>query len=174
MTTLYNLPQIEGTREETVPLFAHMEAEVWADAYGYKGFYIVSTRGNVISNYKTLEHRMAVHWSEYHQHYTVRLTRPERGPVNVRLHRLVMMTFGEIPQMQYKKVTFKDGNPRNVTLSNLQWSDEALARLSEDQVRAMRLIPHAKYRIREIATDFDVSPETVRDVLEMRTWWWVK
>jgi len=170
MTTLYSLPPITGTRDESLPLFQFSETEVWADAYGFKGFYIVSTRGNVISNHKKQETRLRPSWDDRAKRYSIQLSNGENRARKVALSRLIKATFSKIPNMHRKIVVFKDGNPRNVVLENLEWSDPLLAVLNERQVRAIRAVPHAKYKTSALAEEFGVCPETIRNIINFETW----
>lgn len=171
MRTLYALAPIDGedSLDNPLPLLSYLDREIWADMYGFKGFYLISTYGNVISNHHTLEFRKSVAWSHDKQTYRVRLhidgRKYERS-----LARVLKMTFDPVPNMRQKYVTFKNGNPRNVTLNNLVWRDAITGKLCEADVIAIRSTPHAKYITRELAARYGVSKETIEDVLSYKTW----
>lgn len=176
MITLYSLePFAQVVAKDKItelPLFQFANEEIWADVNGFKGFYLISTHGNVMSNYHTLERRVSVQWSKNHCAYRVKLYANGKK-IYRSLARLMKMTFDPIADMEHKCVTYKNGNPRNVTLKNLIWIDNPGSKLTPDDVRAIRAIPFAKYNMHEIALKYGVRVDAISDVLTCSTWWWV-
>ena len=110
-----------------------MVKELWKDVKGFEGLYQVSTLGRV----RSLDTEVKCYPLErkpYTQKRKGRILKPYPqggGHLTVtlykdgveeycRVHRLVAIAFLENP-MEYKVVTFKDGDMYNITLDNLRW-----------------------------------------------------
>lgn len=98
--------------------------EIWKDIKEYEGLYQVSNKGNVKS-------------MNYHQTGEEKILRPgvDRGGYlilmlskngkckSLKVHRLVLMTFAPIENMDKLEVNHKDENKQNNNLNNLEWCD---------------------------------------------------
>lgn len=175
MRTLYSLAPIDGedSLANPLPLLSYLDRELWADMYGFKGFYLISTYGNVISNHYKVERRKAVKWCAHRNEWVVELHIEGKRHYRA-LSRLMKLTFDPVPGMDVKVVTFKNGNPQNVTLENLVWSDASKSKLTASDVRAIRATPYGKYITAELAMKYGVSPRTIEKVLDFASWHWIK
>jgi len=98
------------------------------------------------------------------------------------VHRLLMMVWGP-PQPRWAQcIRHVDGNPANCDLDNLAWAtfaeneaDKAVhgtrrARLSPDQVRAIRARYAAGDNMSAVAREHGVAQQTASDIAMRRTW----
>lgn len=106
--------------------------EIWKDIKEYEGLYQVSNIGNV----KSLERER---WNGYNWiinkerilkpgvskcgYLQVNLYKDRKHKI-LRVHRLVLMTFAPIDNMDKFEVNHKDENKQNNCLSNLEWCDK--------------------------------------------------
>lgn len=112
-----------------------MSKEIWRDIPEYEGLYQVSTLGKV----RSLDVKIECYPVERKQYIRLRkgrmlkLYRDTRGyhfiglhkngeNEKLLMHRLMAMVFLENP-MDYRDVTFKDGDRSNLTIDNLMWID---------------------------------------------------
>ena len=112
-----------------------MSKEVWRDIPEYEGLYQVSTLGKV----RSLDVKIECYPVERKPYVRLRkgrmlkLYRDTRGyhfiglhkngeNEKLLMHRLMAMVFLENP-MDYRDVTFKDGDRSNLTIDNLMWID---------------------------------------------------
>ena len=110
-----------------------MSKEIWRDIPEYEGLYQVSNLGKV----RSLDVKIKCYPVERKQYVRLRkgkmlkLYRDTRGYHFIGLHkngenekllvhRLMAMVFLENP-MDYRDVTFKDGDRSNLTIDNLMW-----------------------------------------------------
>lgn len=106
--------------------------EIWKDIKEYEGLYQVSNIGNV----KSLERER---WNGYNWIINKeRILKPgvskcgylqvnlykDRKHKMLRVHRLVLMTFAPINNMDKLEVNHKDENKQNNNLDNLEWCDK--------------------------------------------------
>lgn len=175
MRTLYALAPIDGedSLDNPLPLLSYLDNEIWADMYGFKGFYLISTYGNVISNHWKVERRKTLKWSPFRNEWVYELSMGGHDYIRS-LARLLKTTFDPVPGMERKVVTFKNGNPRNVTFDNLVWHDHSSSRLTADDIRAIRATPHAKYRTHELSKQYGVQEKQIRKILDYTSWHWIK
>lgn len=113
-----------------------MKTEIWKDIEGYKGLYMISNKGRVISLGRKSVFKSKNQYGEFEvervvsprilsasdrQGYkAVVLYSKDGEPKPFLVHRLVITAF--IPNPQNKPcVNHKDGNPSNNRLSNLEW-----------------------------------------------------
>lgn len=98
--------------------------ETWKDIKGYEGLYQISNMGNVKSlNYnRTKEERIKKPGVDSNGYLRVILCR-EGNCKTLFVHRLVLMTFAPISNMDKFDVNHKDENKQNNCLSNLEWCD---------------------------------------------------
>lgn len=110
-----------------------MVEELWKDVKGYEGLYQVSNLGRVRSldfekEYNPIDRKPykkilkgRVLKTRLNNKGCKCLTLYKDGVRKIRVvHRLVAIAFLENP-MEYKVVTFKDGDMYNITLDNLRW-----------------------------------------------------
>ena len=110
-----------------------MSKEIWKDIPNYEGLYQVSNLGKVRSLDRVKEYypRDRKAYTKNVEGRILKLYCDPRGYRFVGLqtngkrerflvHRLMAMTFIENP-MDYRDVTFKDGNRNNMSVDNLMW-----------------------------------------------------
>ena len=156
--------------------------EVWKEIAGYGGRYEVSDHGNIRSN--TTRPRVLT------QHtlptgYVFCTTRGSDGKtINFRVGREVALAFLDAPNG--REVNHKDGDKANNHVSNLEWATKSAncthrsrvlgkvrgevhgrARLTEDQVRAIRL--DKRYAI-TIAAELGVASSTIDRIRSGQAW----
>jgi hypothetical protein len=93
--------------------------EVWKPVVGYEDYYMVSSRGNVISirDNKQRPRKLTISRQGY---YVVSLTVKYKANV-ARVHRLVAEAFLENPHNK-QTVNHKDSNKLNNSVENLEWA----------------------------------------------------
>lgn len=106
--------------------------EIWKDIKEYEGLYQVSNKGNV----KSLERER---WNGYkwiinkerilkpgvirNGYLQVSLSKDGKHKI-LKVHRLVLMTFAPIENMDKFDVNHRDENKKNNNLNNLEWCDK--------------------------------------------------
>lgn len=100
--------------------------EIWKDIKEYEGLYQVSNKGNVKSlNYhRTGEERILKPMVDRGGYLTLMLYKNGKCK-NLKVHRLVLMTFNPIDNMDKFDVNHKDENKQNNNLDNLEWCDRS-------------------------------------------------
>lgn len=100
--------------------------EIWKDIKEYEGLYQVSNMGNVKSlNYnRTGEERILRPWVDSNEYLRVKLYR-EGNCKKLLVHRLVLMTFNPIDNMDKFDVNHRDENKKNNNLDNLEWCNRS-------------------------------------------------
>lgn len=100
--------------------------EIWKDIKGYEGFYQVSNKGNVKSlNYhRTGEEKIRKPKVDRYGYLIVALYKNGKCKT-LFVHRLVLMTFAPIENMDKLDVNHKDEDKQNNCLSNLEWCDKS-------------------------------------------------
>lgn len=98
--------------------------EIWKDIKGYKGLYQVSNKGNVKSlNYRRSgEEKIKKPKVNRNGYLRVKLHR-DGNCKTLLIHRLVLMTFAPIDNMDKFDVNHRDENKKNNNLDNLEWCD---------------------------------------------------
>lgn len=98
--------------------------EIWKDIKEYYGLYQVSNMGNVKSlNYhQTGKERILKPMVNKYGYLRVRLYKNGKCKM-LTVHRLVLMTFAPINNMNKLEVNHKDENKKNNNLDNLEWCD---------------------------------------------------
>ena len=96
--------------------------EIWKDIKGYEGLYQVSNKGNVKSlNYnRTGEEKIRKPMVNNNGYLIVELWRNGKNK-KLLIHRLVLMTFNPIDNMDKFEVNHRDENKKNNNLDNLEW-----------------------------------------------------
>lgn len=96
--------------------------EIWKDIKGYEGLYQVSNKGNVKSlNYNRTGEEKILRPGVGSQGY-LQVNLYKNGKCKMlNVHRLVLMTFNPINNMDSLQVNHKDENKQNNCLSNLEW-----------------------------------------------------
>ena len=100
--------------------------EIWKDIKGYAGLYQVSNMGNVKSlNYRhTGEERILKLKVDRYGYLTLILSKNGKCK-RLLVHRLVLMTFAPINNMDKLDVNHKDENSQNNSLDNLEWCNRS-------------------------------------------------
>lgn len=100
--------------------------EIWKDIKEYEGLYQVSNKGNVKSlNYlHTGEERIRKPSVGGNGYLQVELCKNGKRK-KLLIHRLVLMTFAPISNMDKLEVNHKDENSQNNSLDNLEWCDRS-------------------------------------------------
>lgn len=91
--------------------------ERWADLIGYEGKYIISSEGK-IRNVKT-QKNLKIHTTI--GKYKTCIVSKEGKSETRSVAKLMLLSFGIDNPNDYKRFRFKDGNPENLTLNNLEW-----------------------------------------------------
>lgn len=174
------------------------EPEVWRDAPGFEGFYIVSSFGRVAS----VEHKdrygrtfggKILKQCARGRYYSVHLSMFDKRSMQF-VHRLVAKAFLDNPN-NYTEVNHKDENPQNNTVENLEWCDHryninygtrnkisgikhsgelcCFHKLTWPQVIEIRGLAFNhisnKYAI-ELANKYGVSAQTIKNIVHNRVW----
>lgn len=100
--------------------------EIWKDIKGYKGLYQVSNKGNVKSlNYRRTGKEKILKPMVIRDGYLQMELYKNGKRKNLLIHRLVLMTFAPIDNMDKLDANHKDENKQNNCLSNLEWCDKS-------------------------------------------------
>lgn len=91
--------------------------ERWADLIGYEGKYIISSEGK-IRNVKT-QKNLKIH-TTIGKYKTCIISKEGKSETRS-VAKLMLLSFGIDNPNDYKRFRFKDGNPENLTLNNLEW-----------------------------------------------------
>lgn len=169
--------------------------EIWKDVVGYKGIYQVSNFGRVKGidrvggNNHTYKEKILKPQAHTHGYFQVTLNNKSKK-TKVYIHRIVLEAFeGSCPPEM--ECNHKNGNKRDNRLSNLEYctrSDNHIhayrilgkkaprgenhngSKLTEKDVRRIR---KSKDTVRSLVNLFQVSEQTIRDVLKKRRWNWL-
>ena len=96
-----------------------MAKEIWKDIKGYEGLYQVSSLGRVKSLSRKTTKGKILKQTRFRNYLGVILSKNNIKKVR-NVHRLVAETFIPNPN-NYPQVNHKDENPRNNSVSNLEW-----------------------------------------------------
>ena len=172
--------------------------EIWKPIAGYEGLYEVSSLGNVRSNDREITHRngrryrvkgRTLVFSKPHGYHQVTLCDGNSKKPH-KVHRLVASAF--IPRTPGKDVVnHLDGNKGNNSVSNLEWTcpkgnarharDAGLvntargelsggAKLSSDDIKAIRSMLRSGRRQSEIASEFGVTQSNISRISTNDVW----
>ena len=159
--------------------------EEWKTIKGYEGLYKVSNEGRIKTEYGLI-FKPSIHSGGYNY---VCLTK-DKVEKNITLHREVAKAF--IPNPFNKKyVNHIDGNKLNNHVNNLEWCtasenmkhayanklqesligiDHPLSKLTEEQVREIKVKLKNKQSMASIAREFNMSPGGVQGIKENKIW----
>lgn len=100
--------------------------EIWKDIKEYEGLYQISNKGNVKSlNYRrTGKERILKPMVIRNGYLQVGLYKNGKCKM-LKVHRLVLMTFAPISNMDKLEVNHKDENSQNNSLDNLEWCNKS-------------------------------------------------
>jgi hypothetical protein len=171
--------------------------EIWKDIRGFEGYYQISNHGRVRSldriiptkkfNIKRKGEVMSTSLNTKGYPH-IRLCKNGKRET-FRVHRLVAQTFLPNPNND-EIVNHKDSNKTNNNLDNLEWCSEMdnrqharkifndtaygeacnLSKLTEQQVREIRANGKNGRTNEQIAKLYNVSHETIRNVLNGNSW----
>lgn len=157
--------------------------EEWRSIEGYEGLYSVSSFGRVRSKWKNTTLLQPVRRANGYFH--VQLCKGDGTRKQASIHALVAAAFLG-PRPLKHDVSHVDGDKANNSVANLRYESHSencvrrrahgteripsSARLSEDQVRAIRAMRECGALQREIAEAFGVTQAHVSRVLSRRFW----
>ena len=103
-----------------------MDNEIWKDIVGYEGLYQVSNMGRVKSlNYNhTGKEKLLSPLKDSGGYLRANLCKNGK-PKMYKVHRLVLMTFSPVENMDKLDINHIDENKLNNNLSNLEWCDRS-------------------------------------------------
>lgn len=164
--------------------------EIWRDIEGYEGRYQISNRGRVKSLTRNKIMRLK---AQRHGYKRIGLRTGSDPQKFYMVHRLVAQAF--VPNPNNKaEVNHIDGDKANNTSTNLQWvttSENALhayklglrkptngtingqCKLTESDVFAIRKRVASGETQRRVAQDYDISFQTVNDIVLRKRWAWL-
>lgn len=166
-----------------------MEIEVWKDAPGFEGFYLVSDTGRVKTLYKNthgaIYRRPGLSGDKGGQYWSVSLYRDGKCKM-FKVHRLVALTFLDNP-FSLPCVNHIDGNKLNNRVENLEWctyshnnkhahaiglrtSRQGRGRLTEDKVLYIREKCSDAESIKEVAKELNVKRNYIYIILRREAW----
>ena len=95
-----------------------------------KDYYTITSNGQVYSDNSG---RMKTRNKSGSEYQLINFSTIDGGKKTFRLHRLIMMAFCPIDNMENMQINHKDGNKKNNNLSNLEWCTA-----SENQIHAFK------------------------------------
>jgi hypothetical protein len=146
----------------------------WVQIPGFPDYYI-NWSGAVLS-YRLKTERQLTPTPRPNGWY-VQLFSAEGRPKNISLQRLMLMAFKPLRAGGKYVAWFKDEDPQNLTLENLEWRPVSRvrpkAKLTEEQAVEMRRLytKDASHTYDTLAQRYGVSRSTVRSVLAKETWY---
>lgn len=159
----------------STPVF---DAEAWRIVEGFNGRYQVSNHGRVmrLSSDVTLSDDMVLSATLKEAGLTVMMVRPNGHRTTRLVPRLVLMAFRPIVQAHLKRVIYKNDDPSDCRLSNLDWGERfgaahGRAKLTEDDVRAIRgLWMTSSETHTQIGRRYKVAKSTIGSLLNGESW----
>jgi len=165
-----------------------LDKEIWKSIKGYNGDYLISNKGNIISNKRARGRPIKSH-NVGGGYRMVPLC--ENGNVKNKLvHRLVAKAF--IPNPQNKpQINHIDSNPSNNDVNNLEWATQSEnmihsykngrqsrsgeqnhnSKLTEKEVLEIRNAYNiGVFLQKEIAHAFDISTSRVSEIVNRKSW----
>jgi hypothetical protein len=168
--------------------------EVWKEAKGYSR-YLFSNFGRIKSkNYKSGFHERIINPTVTGGYYKTVFLNDKNKYQSINVHRLICLAFYPNEKYLNLEVNHKDGNKLNNNIDNLEWctrqenikhcvdnklqiafkgEDVGTSLLTEIQVILIRSIAYqrgSRYNRKELANQFKVSPNTIKDVVNRYTW----
>jgi len=169
--------------------------EEWKPIPGYEGYYHISNKGVVISDYREVEGRNGVLTGKIKatrrgRYETITLYRDGVG-TGFLIHRLVAMTF--LPNPFFKKeINHIDGDRFNNRLDNLEWvtrkensihsthvlkknrgENNSRSKLNEHDVIQIKLMLLAGHKQTEIGHLFNVTNHAIHRIAHGYNWSWL-
>lgn len=160
--------------------------ELWADVPGYEGLYQVSNNGRI----KSMKRRIIMKPFISHRGYAYIGLRNKNGRVGRPIHRLVCLAFHENPENK-PTVNHIDGDKMNNHADNLEWATWSennkharvnklnvapsgencyIAKLTEKEVREIRLLGESGFSNSEIAKKFPVTRKCISLIINRVNW----
>jgi len=160
--TLYGLPLLDNPNDLT--------KEVWADAYGYSGFYVVSTMGRIASNHGRVE-QIKRSWLSHGKRHVVELYRDGDGGRKISFAKLILMTFeGKPKEMSNPTPHHYNLNRHDLRLFNLTWIDQPFAKINALDAEIIRINFRAGCKIADLAEAYGLSEKHVLNILRQDHW----
>lgn len=154
--------------------------------------YMVDEEGNIWSPYRGLK---KLHPSPTQKGYYRIVLQTAEGRKTFQVHRLVLMTFNPIDNMENLEVNHIDGNKGNNSLKNLEWCSGSLNvrhsldtglkspargeqvggnKLTEKQVLEIcERLKSGTDSLASIGKDYGVSKHCIFDIKRKRSWSWL-
>lgn len=156
---------------------------------GYEKFYKISSNGDIFSydrkvpckqGYRTIPGRKIKHRVDSHGYKYVTFTNEQKQVKSYRIHRLLMMIFRPVNNMENLVVNHLDGNPSNNALDNLEWCTKSentkhalmnglirrpFGEFTEDYWEAILILRNIGWSNAKIGRAFGKSPSSIRETL---------
>lgn len=158
VTTLHGIPVKDGFGQSIGAV--DPSVVVWADMAGWKGMYIISTMGEVVSVKSSVEWTMRPYIKRGFKY--VRLWRNNKI-CRRSVAKLVLETFSpDNSSLLIPTAGYINGDTTDTRLVNLYWKESLPSKLTKFEAHQMReIFSQGNYRIRELALIFDVTPKQI-------------
>lgn len=150
------------------------------------GYYI--TEDAIVVSKKNKKTRIMQQHKRGHGYYCVSLTVEPRKSRNFNVHKLMALAF--FGEAEGREVRHLNGNKLDNNINNLKYgttsenqmdrvvhgtsnrgSRHGMSVLTEDDVKLIKnKYSFGKYGYKRLAKDFKVSPSTIQDIIECKTW----
>ena len=165
-----------------------MMKKIYSNTHVLKYDYYVTEQAKV---YSPISNRWLKPWKDKDGYLRVTLMDIDGIRKALPLHRIMLMTYNPIANMDMFEVNHKDGDKENNLLDNLEWvsTQENIAhaiktglrnsvgennpghKLTEIEVwQIIDLLQHTSYTYKEIATFYNVHEETVARIKRKKSW----
>jgi len=168
--------------------------ELWKDVIGYEGLYKISNKGNLYSliSKKIIKPSKAYAPNKKNGYYLRYYMSKDGKRGKVMAHRLVAMTFIGLPSDEKYCVNHIDGDKTNNNVENLEWctlsknikhayDNNLKQKLTGENAPASKLYLNEvvsiyflyklkKYTLSMLAEMFDISVNTIQDIVYRRSW----
>lgn len=173
------------------------EIEVWKDIPGYEGLYQASSFGRIksldklSSNNRKIKGKLLKASKDSGGYYMVKLYK-DGIKKQINIARLILSTFSRLPVEKEVACHFPDSDINNNNITNLVWNTQLINK-SHELLHGTRLLgeKHNRVKLKEyqvkeiiklskshrkcdIAQLYNVSPQTIHDIIIRRTWKHIK